>query len=706
MSSGYFKVRYATAVIVVLALALVVSGCSGGSAAGDKTGDSSAPGSAPQAAVHGTISVGTAVTETRMGITSAGGTVTVNNQSSPINGLTITVPQGAYSSPVTFTVSDAPVTGHTFGKNFNPASPLITVDNGGSYANDYVSLKIPVNASPDDFVMAFIYDKVNQSLEGLYTVDRDSSSITVETLHFCDIEVVKIKQSELDAINTVDTGFLPGRDDFEFSNNGSIIEPGGHCAGQSVTMMWYYTEKRQKENAHVLYGLYDDNGREKTTQIYGDDVLAYRLASMVQSSIQFDYYNQKFGNTIRNESALTNFNSFKYSMLLTGEPQYVRLRNNNGGHAIVCYAVQGNTLCVADPNYPGKARTISLAGGTLGPYSTGANSEDIATNGATAYTKIYYAGKTSMIPVYALPGLWNQFKAGTIGDDKFPDEKVALNFTNEKGAQKTEFVFGGKNAETRKITTNLSYVALQMDNPYTTPDMIKKYQNNQILPGGKVPLQPGKNLIGLEFFRDINGKNKWAGFIWLEIYCQPDEATPTPTTKPTSTPTPTPLPGGDRKPPVRVPQTVTLASVSNPLLPYSETLWDGGTLTGTYYKDANSAVVRHGTFTTKDKNGQLKQEETYSKGKIIGYFRKYTSGKLVSEAFDGDNGLVQYEDYYNANGKPSLQRDFWEDGITKKSEYNFNDDGSLSSYYEYDHSGKNTIEEHYEKGKLVSSTKH
>jgi antitoxin component YwqK of YwqJK toxin-antitoxin module len=135
-------------------------------------------------------------------------------------------------------------------------------------------------------------------------------------------------------------------------------------------------------------------------------------------------------------------------------------------------------------------------------------------------------------------------------------------------------------------------------------------------------------------------------------------------------------------------------------------LWDGGTLTGTYYKDANNVVVRHGTFRTTDKNGQLKQEETYSKGQIIGYFRKFANGKLVSEAFDGDNGTKQYEDYYNANGRPSLQRDFWEDGITKKSEYNFNDDGSLNSYYEYDHSGKNTIEEHYEKGKLVSSTKH
>jgi hypothetical protein len=712
MYEGSKKFVYGTAIVVLL-LAVAVGGCCGLSGnpldrVMNTLGYTDTDTTTAKAQVHGTISAGESVQATQVAIGTNGGTIKVNKPDSPVDGLTITVPSGAYTNTRTFTVSSAPVTGNTFGKYFNAASPLITIDNGGGYADDFITVRIPVNVSPSDFVMAFYYDAANQTLEGIPTIDRDATSITVAALHFCDLIVSNISQSQLDAINTVDSGFMPGRDDWEFINNGSFIAPDGHCAGQTVSMMWYYTEKRQKENAPKLNGLYDNNGREKTPHIYGDDTLGYRLASVVQNDIRFDFYNDKFGNLIRNQSNLTQFDSFKYSILLTGQPQYLRLRRPGGGHAVVCYAVDGNALLIADPNYPGQARRTVLNGNQLGPYSSGANAQAIATSGATLYN-VYYAANSAMIPVYGLSARWDQLKAGTIGDSQFPRYNLRIANNTVAGGSGIAFVAGGRNTETVKISTNASKIAIYTLSAGGVANIggihPRVFMGEKTVDTNYIDLLPGVNKIGVEVLAGPSG-NDWLGFNWLEINYQPDDATPTPTQKPTSTPTPTPLPAGERKPPVRSSQAVTLASVSNPLLPYSETLWDGGTLAGTYYKDANNAVVRHGTFRTMDKNGQLKQEETYSKGQIIGYYRKYASGKLVSEAYDGDNGLKQYEDYYYANGKTSLQRDFREDGITKKTEFNFNEDGTLSSYYEYDLIGKNTLEEHYEKGRLVSSTKH
>ena len=59
---------------------------------------------------------------------------------------------------------------------------------------------------------------------------------------------------------TVDSGFRPGVDDWQFTNYGSYVAPTGHCEGQSVSAIWYYVNQRLGGGASPLYGLYDDNG--------------------------------------------------------------------------------------------------------------------------------------------------------------------------------------------------------------------------------------------------------------------------------------------------------------------------------------------------------------------------------------------------------------------------------------------------------------
>jgi len=203
------------------------------------------------------ISTGEVIEEISKSIGTGGGKVIVENTDSPINGLTITVPQKGYNEARNYTVSYAPITSHDLGKNFNPISPLITIENGGGYSDMPMSIKIPIKKESDEFVIGFLYDEITGKIEALPVIMSDDNSITVETRHFAtttissgsqllkgsdlssfaNIVISSIKESTLFSQGVVNSGFTPGFDDWEFINYGSYISPGGHCAGQSITAM-------------------------------------------------------------------------------------------------------------------------------------------------------------------------------------------------------------------------------------------------------------------------------------------------------------------------------------------------------------------------------------------------------------------------------------------------------------------------------------
>ncbi|MCX6551925.1 MAG: hypothetical protein NTY02_13175 [Acidobacteria bacterium] len=208
-----------------------------------------------------------------------GGHLEYRNPGHPLDGFTINIPDGAYDGARRFHVSTRPAP-------FDAATPLISVENGGEYATTPMAVRIPVRVQSDEFAMAFFYDEKTGTREGLALLTQDSDSVTAMTLHFSDIFVAKIKKLLLPA--KVSSGFLPGRDDWQMINYGSVVAPGGHCAGQSLSSMWYYCEKKLK-GAPSLYGQYDHNApgfkehpSSKTPGFWEDDSLGVRLASTIQ----------------------------------------------------------------------------------------------------------------------------------------------------------------------------------------------------------------------------------------------------------------------------------------------------------------------------------------------------------------------------------------------------------------------------------------
>ncbi len=334
----------------------------------------------------------------------------------PAAGLVIEVPTGAYPEKRTFQVSAAPLDISGFDGAVTPISPLFTIDNGGGYAASPIEITIPVDIPDGSFAMGF-YLHDDGSLEAIPVLEESAASITIATRHFSSLFIAMIATASLP--ETVGTGFRAGEDDFAAPNYGSYIAPGGHCAGQSLASMWYFSERRS-QGAPQLHTLYEGVGDFSMTETWVDDRDIYRLASSVQ-------VDQDLGLLYKAERALkladyqrTAWLSFRYAMHVTAQPQYVSLavRGEDGGHALVAYAYTPYGLFVADPNAPGELRSIhwNADAGRFDPYGSGPTAE----TSDRMYDQVMFYAKSSLIDWGRIGARWAALEDGTIGQDRFP----------------------------------------------------------------------------------------------------------------------------------------------------------------------------------------------------------------------------------------------------------------------------------------------
>ncbi len=447
----------------------------------------------------GTLSTGPSTVAVSSVIEASGGVVSVGSNGGPLDGLELNVPPGAYPSTHQVNISHSPVLGHTFGELFNPATPLISIENGGQYSEELMTLRIPVEVPADHFAMAFYYDAVNGTLEGIPFAGMDDSSVTIVTRHFSDLLVSIIRNSVIDDLlkKGIDSGFRPGGDDWQFVNRGSYISPGGHCAGQAVSAMWYYCE-RPDGNDPFLWNLYDNNGNKPgTPDLWEDDSYGYRFASTMQHDIRWGKFEVDFQRELRGKHDEYHLKAFAYAIKLTGEPQYIGISSSaGGGHAMIAYRVDSKGIDIADPNYPGNTgRRIEYADGTFTPYNSGANADEIAAGNGKAYESIGYMAKTAMVDWSLMSKRWEEFKDGTIGNDRFPAYQVTV--ADDRG-NKMPLVDG--------YVSKSNKLALQVDGG-DVPIAIRVLINGALVrrdAEGKYLLQNGENIVGVDIWGDIN----------------------------------------------------------------------------------------------------------------------------------------------------------------------------------------------------------
>jgi hypothetical protein len=382
----------------------------------------------------------------------SGGRVLVSVPGSVIDGMEIIVPDGGYKSAKTFSISTSDIVKHSFGPNFIPITPLINIDNGGSYAGKVMEITIPINLPEGYIPTAFFYDKVTGRLEGIPFKTYTANSITLLTRHFmstsafyenlgntdqksvllgenssANIVVCHIDQEELENKSIVTSGFVPGTDDWEFPNWCSYIEPYGICSGMSVSSIWYY-HKRLYRGGKSLYNNFDTyNKHNLPSYMWQDNPLGYRFASVIQSESSFNSFVIEMETQFNTPQKV--FLNFVYLLLVTNEPQLICVRNKSTdlAHAMVVYKanMREGTLYISDPNFPNNKepyygtsleRVIKFQNGLFEPY-------DIATYaGANSVLmeQVGYFGETAFIDWVKIGEHYGKFDKKTVGNDMFP----------------------------------------------------------------------------------------------------------------------------------------------------------------------------------------------------------------------------------------------------------------------------------------------
>jgi hypothetical protein len=370
-------------------------------------------------------------------------TINVSGTGSKLDGLTLEIPANSFATSSSLEIKYSEIKSHILGANFNPITPLIQINTSKKTNDSVLKITIPINLPENKFAMAFLYDSQTGSIEGLPIVNLDSKSISVALANFKtnnSKSILNLKNNSIQSdnqtaniiVSMVDkyvlensaeilTKFRPSTDDWEFINYGSYLAPGGHCAGQSISAMWYFYEKKLKGevNLNKKYDLLSNNNF--------DNAKGYRFASVLQKDANWGswLFQTWMKNVDLNPSIdFIKIYSFAYSMLLTNEPQFVCIWKEDGknpdgsikyaGHALVAYGINFKTgeVYIADPNHPSDEKRITFNNMKFNPYNGQAN----ANTDPQSYNFISYHAKSAIINWDKITNRWNEFQNNTIGN--------------------------------------------------------------------------------------------------------------------------------------------------------------------------------------------------------------------------------------------------------------------------------------------------
>lgn len=392
-------------------------------------------------------------------ISASGGTISFGDEAKELSGLKINVPPNSYETNKTFKVSIAKIQSHKFGERFKPITPLIKISNGGGYSEKIMTLEIPVQLEKGKIAAAFFYNDQTGELEPIPVIKYSDGKVVIATRHFMSnalnssklyknqfpeilvdelythIVLSSVGEEELLNAGLMSSGFEPGKDDWEFTNYGSILSPGGNCMGHSLTAMWYYKTQKPKSNKQ-LYHLFDkfDKNKDKD-DFWQDNPKGLKFVSVIQLEgdkhwVQLwnDFYNivrEQYTDSPDFLEAYTRegIKAAAAQMYAIREPMFTIVSTDVKGsraHAVVGYAVdyQNGKIYVADPNHPGsKDRAIIFSNGKFQPYLSGSNAND---QNSIAYHYFAFFGMSALFNWESISYRWAEVSSGNIGKGLFP----------------------------------------------------------------------------------------------------------------------------------------------------------------------------------------------------------------------------------------------------------------------------------------------
>ena len=439
--------------VFLLAVLFALGGCGGGSSDRERTPDPTPV--PPERGLTGEFITGQSETLASQDVGPQGGTLVVSRPGHPLDGLEVEIPEGAFDDSQQVTIASAEIFDHTFGEFVEPLTPLLEITIGDDYANDIITVTIPIRSPHNEVGLPIHYDQSVGIIELVPFIDVGPDSVTMATRSFSLFAVAHFRVASLfvpppeewpfdeDRRIILDSGFRPGVDDWQFANHGSHITPLGYGTGQVITALAHYMS-----NPVRLWGLYDNNGHEPATPNFDwDDSLAIRLASVVQHDYltSLDLQRHRLIRQLmeRGSGSETDDQDRYHKMAIRlalspsetarnadlEPPVLVGVYGESGGHVLIVYKMSEMLVPlgprrfvdfhVADPNYPGdRNRWIRYDPKTQAflPYRSGENEYDV----------VVFQGRWQWYNKRAVFARLAEFELGLVGDDLFPSYGLAL----------------------------------------------------------------------------------------------------------------------------------------------------------------------------------------------------------------------------------------------------------------------------------------
>jgi hypothetical protein len=274
-----------------------------------------------------------------------------------------------------------------------PLSPALSM-NVTSMSRKIMTARIPVRKHQGLTAGIFNYDDFEKTLSPVPVIADEDSFMSFELTYGSTVLAIGFPDSMLRG--TVETGFLPGKDNWEFHNMSTYICPDGICMGMCISEVWHFMDhKRDPAAIDHLYGLSDDPLNPFGTSFKLDNNRGIRYASAIHSEYTRYYKeHQSTGNDgyewlVRqagNDGHWVAAREAMCALKTSGVPQPLTLQDvtSKTFHGVLIYAASFNgstfDFSISDPKYSGTpeqaGRHITIDKTNMHPYES--------------YTKCYY----------------------------------------------------------------------------------------------------------------------------------------------------------------------------------------------------------------------------------------------------------------------------------------------------------------------------
>ena len=382
-----------------------------------------------------------------------GGTITVSKPGDPLNGLTLTVPSGAFSGALNITIGSSTNKNLPTANGIVPISPVVhVVTSAGGYANGAITFKIPATVAANTFPVVVLYDSATKAIEPMTTIAYDKNGVTAVTGHlsqpsvlsasaarvggrsrpmaggaasgarpdslFIAFGVYAIPVSVLD--QDWDTQFRPGVNDWEMPASPTEAATSSTLLGASVTELWYFNSKA---SATPLNGRFPAIRNAPLS-----DTIGYHWTSVIDNQVSNDinsYLSSAYKSVTKGPAGADSLQfdqiraSFAIPTLNAGQPLPVLVDLQSSAiikyYYLVAYRATGNRVYVADPVSPGdSSRFLELVASGMTPYVNPAYRPGIS------FTTPLATPLGLAIKLPALASSYADAAAGTVGTNIFP----------------------------------------------------------------------------------------------------------------------------------------------------------------------------------------------------------------------------------------------------------------------------------------------